>query len=856
VLSWVAVCARFFRLQKIYHRLVVHLIRNTGLFDEVHYRIQNPDVLEPGQDPISHYVVSGDREGRSPLPFFDPVHYRACAGRVIPRLFNTLLHYSFVGRYEGYSTSPCFDTAYYLTHNRDVAYSGMDPLLHFTRWGWKEGRCPSPMLKQDLFFKTVRQKTLSNHAVSPDVVPCSDVDVESWIRQMFWTTSTPSDADWKALPIPKRQEPVQVDVIVPVYRGMAETLRCLYNVLRFRQETAFELVVINDNSPDIQLVQALRRLAERGYFSYIDNKVNLGFVKSVNRGIKLHMERDVVLLNADTEPYNNWLDRLRATAYREAKVASVTPLSNSATICSYPIFKQDNPFPLELSGEEIDRLAEKTNRGQSVSSPTAVGFCMYLRRAALAEVGLFDETDFKLGYGEENDFSQRALKSGWKNLIATDVYVWHWSSTSFKGSKGKHILRAIRILGNRYPNYNSDVAAFIAKDPLKPARRRLDEARLGRCVAARNVLLITHQRGGGTQRFVSEQAKRYQNDGMGVFFLVPANDKIHGCLSASEAAYFTNLDTVDFRDIDQLKAIIKKLRISKIEVHQLIDFDKAAPGSLVQCALSLGIRLEVFVHDYQAICPRINLVGLNRVYCGELPEVDCMHCLATPARGMPIALSNDIRKWRRHFRSFYEAADQVNVPDEDVAVRLRRHFNLSRIVVRPHETRTHPPTLHRTRIRPEEKLRVVIIGNMSVAKGFDVLRSCSKDAMQRALPLQFFLMGYSSNDKALREANVAITGKYLDAEAADTLSSLHPHIVWLPSVWPETYSFTLSLALLARTPIAAFDIGAISARLRRLGRCELIMPLTWVKRPRRINAEFLKFRSGRVNVRQMQSQEL
>jgi GT2 family glycosyltransferase len=843
VLLWVAGIVEFLRLTNVYHRLVVRLIRNTGLFDEDHYRSQNPDILKSGQDPLLHYVVWGDREGRSPMPFFDPIHYRACARPFKPQSINTLLHYAFVGRYEGYATSPYFDPAYYSAHNHDVKYSGMDPILHFTRRGWKEGRCPSPMVNSDRFFQAVRKKAGSNHTSKQDDEAEATVDVESQIRDLLWRTSPPSDADWEALPVPERREPVHVDVIVPVFAGMAETLQCLYNVLRFRQEAAFELVVINDASPDMQLVYSLRRLAARGYFTYLTNDVNLGFVKSANRGIRLHTDRDVVLLNSDTEPYNNWLDRLRTAAYREPNVATVTPLSNSATICSYPVFKQDNPFPLEVSGEELDRYAGDVNRGQSISSPTAVGFCMYLRRPALAEVGLLDEIGFQLGYGEENDFSQRALTAGWKNVIATDVYVWHWSSTSFRGDRGKHMLRAMQVLKNRYPSYHSDVAAFIAKDPLMPARRRLDEARLQRYVAARNVLLVTHRRGGGTQRFITDQVKRYQQDGTGVFFLLPAADRKHGCLSAPGAAGFPNLAALDFQDKAQLLSMFKRLSISRIEVHQLIDFDEAAAGSLVQCARSLGIRLEVFVHDYQAICPRVNLVGPNGVFCGELSGRECSPCLEKRRKGQPSPLSMNIVNWRRRFRILYEAADQINVPDEDVKARLRRYFNISKIVVRSHEGKTSPPAVCLNRIEPGENLRIVVIGAISVAKGFNVLRACSADARRRRLPLKFILMGFSAKDRELQKAGVDITGRYHDDLAKDTLGALRPHLIWLPSVWPETYSYTLSIALKSGCPVAAFDIGVIPARLRRDGREEMIMPLQWAHLPRRINEEFMQFRS-------------
>ena len=66
------------------------------------------------------------------------------------------------------------------------------------------------------------------------------------------------------------------------------------------------------------------------------NERNLGFVQSVNRGMVLHPDRDVVLLNSDTEVANDWLDRLSAAAHSARDIATATPFSNSAGYCGFP----------------------------------------------------------------------------------------------------------------------------------------------------------------------------------------------------------------------------------------------------------------------------------------------------------------------------------------------------------------------------------------------------------------------------------------------------------------------------------------------------------------------------------------
>ena len=87
-----------------------------------------------------------------------------------------------------------------------------------------------------------------------------------------------------------------------------------------------------------------------------------------------------------------------------------------------------------------------------------------------------------------------------------------------------------------------------------------------------------------------------------------------------------------------------------------------------------------------------------------------------------------------------------------------------------------------------------------------------------------------------------MTGRYLEENAQNTLRNLSPHMdAFLPSVWPETYSYTLSIALLANLPIVAFKIGAIARRLKNLGLDNGLLPLSMARRPKCINDSLLKF---------------
>ena len=269
-----------------------------------------------------------------------------------------------------------------------------------------------------------------------------------------------------------------IDVIIPVYAGAAQTRRCIESVLASRQVEPFETMVVDDASPEPAIASYLDELARDGRITLIRNQSNIGFVQSVNRGMSLHAERDVVLLNSDTEVANDWLDRLRACAHREADVATVTPFSNNATICSYPFEGWADGVPGTLGLAALDRLFAATNAGLTVDLPTAVGFCMYIRRDCLAQLGLFDAARFGRGYGEENDFSMRAAKAGWRNVMAGDVFVFHQGAVSFSGERHDLTQAATRALLEVHPDYPFKVHEFLVRDPPGPLRAAIDAARV------------------------------------------------------------------------------------------------------------------------------------------------------------------------------------------------------------------------------------------------------------------------------------------------------------------------------------------------------------------------------------------
>jgi glycosyltransferase involved in cell wall biosynthesis len=126
-----------------------------------------------------------------------------------------------------------------------------------------------------------------------------------------------------------------VDVVIPVYRGRDATLACIASVCAHR-DTGERIIVIADGSPERELLAALAVLADQGAIILQAEAINRGFPGAANIGLRLAVGHDVVLLNADTIVTPGWLAGLRAAVYSAPDIGTATPLSNDATIFSYP----------------------------------------------------------------------------------------------------------------------------------------------------------------------------------------------------------------------------------------------------------------------------------------------------------------------------------------------------------------------------------------------------------------------------------------------------------------------------------------------------------------------------------------
>lgn len=355
------------------------------------------------------------------------------------------------------------------------------------------------------------------------------------------------------------------------------------------------------------------------------------------------------------------------------------------------------------------------------------------------------------------------------------------------------------------------------------------------------MVMISHTLGGGTGQHVDDISARLEGEGWRVFYLERHNQD-HLRLVTPQ---FARGEPLFFRwpeDIPALIKIFRQLGVAHLHLHHTVDLPSDFLPHFYEIATQLGVAYDYTVHDYFSICPRFTLFDeAVRGYCGEPQDVrKCSACVKH--HGSAIGKDVDVGAWREMHSAMLATARKVFVPDSDVGNRLKRYFPAVNFLTMPHPEVKTVTSLAAARL-PGQPLKVVTIGGIAPHKGSKVLFDCAQDALQRNLPLEFHLVGYSDIDHKLKGLkNVTVSGHFKLAELPQKLEIGQYHLAFLPAVWPETYNYVLSECWRHGFYTVGLDIGAIASRLKAAPKLGMVFPLEWYFQPQKINDALLELK--------------
>ena len=636
--------------------------------------------------------------------------------------------------------------------------------------------------------------------------------IENERRSPYLELPEPKCFDWGKVKPLNGKTAEAITVVIPVYGAIFETLHCLYSVLSAKSRLDIRLIVIDDCSPEPDVFEQLSVLAnEYGLFQLWRNDENRGFVDSVNRGL-FAADGDVILLNSDTVVSDFWVDKLVGVAKSDETIASVSPMTNNATILSYPHPNRENGLVDTLSHSQIDEVfSENASLLKPVEVPVNVGFCMLIKQDALQAVGGFDEALFGVGYGEECDWCMRATYLGYKHVVATNTYVYHHGVVSFSEKAAQRQALAGQALAIRHPEYWPLVALFCNEDRLFRVRRNVDIKRLKHHLSKYKgvILHVLHSLGGGTEGYARDVAQMLLKYSFESVFARP--DHVGRlAMAAYSARDMPNLVFNCADDVDLVNKLFKEINLSLMHFHNVIGFSPEATKFIS----NINIPQILTLHDYVSICPQLNLLDQRLQYCGVPPARLCNTCLRERHPPVP---ADSISAWRREWHATLKKADRVIAPSYFVKDAVTKVFPDVPVSVVPHYEERPYETYAEGEPSDSAIREIAVLGNLNLHKGRDIIYSCARNSYVRHLPLRFVVFGSIDLEENQFGGKLRKMGTYERANLGDHLSRTKCRIGFLPSIWPETFSYVLSEFLAFGLYPVVFNLGAQAERLVAAG---------------------------------------
>jgi len=616
--------------------------------------------------------------------------------------------------------------------------------------------------------------------------------------------------------VPKFNITKPIDIIIPVYNGK-EYLVPLFESILKNTSMPFRLLIADDKSSDTEVMPLLHKIKNDNpniSIILIENEINLGFIKTVNK-LSTLTQNHFVLLNTDTEVPPFWIERLMYPIFEMDTIASTTPFTNAGTICSFPNYLEDNPIFEGLSVEEIDKPFHYVNFEKTfIEIPTGVGFCMGVNKTLVDTIGMFDEV-FGKGYGEENDWCQRAIENGYKNLHVTNLFVYHKHGGSFSSEEKKQlIINNLYTLNKKHPTYDKQVQSLISKDELALLRKILAFLLLNS--KNNSVLIFDHNLVGGAHTYIEEDIQRRVDEGQMV------------CLIRYDfnitKKYFIKLITkqqklkLQASTIDEIEQLLSLMQFNEIFINSFVMYPdiKSIITLIADTKKRMSLKLTVPIHDFFPVCPNYTLLDETMTYCGIPDDSEkCNRCLEQNKGEFKIfETETNIKNWRDTWNELLKISDTVlcfSNSSKDIFLKAYPVYE-EKVSVIPHDISGRYAKIYQKDENSKE-IRIGILGGINEAKGALVIKNLVRHIEKNTLKAKVILIGQISIP--ITSPYFEVTGHYDRTKLPEIVKEKNITQFFIPSIWPETFSYTTDEIMQMGYPLIVFNLGAPAERVRK-----------------------------------------
>ena len=356
-----------------------------------------------------------------------------------------------------------------------------------------------------------------------------------------------------------------------------------------------------------------------------------------------------------------------------------------------------------------------------------------------------------------------------------------------------------------------------------PGRTKLsDLLRLIRYARNRNVVLwFDHSLGGGTETYSLNQFAQMRKSSEVIIRIqyFPAN-KMFG-LSAPNN---TRLSKYMVNSLSGVYDAVHKMNISQIVVNNLVGYPLST--DILGLVAELKNQNNAFVsfrgHDFQSICPSFNLINCDGAFCNFKYKSGCETCWRNKKlgnneyeNGVLRSGATSVAKWRAAWGHFFaETADQIIVFSASIGKMFAHIYPQlqEKIVIIPHAVQP----LRRVNIAPHDGINIACLGYMQEVKGRDIiLDMCNK--LRASDNVHITVIG-DMDGRGDIVPNLTVTGRYKPSDLPDIIERRNIDLIFIPSIWPETFSYTTAEAMSMGLPVACYDMGAPAERVGEYAR--------------------------------------
>jgi len=329
-------------------------------------------------------------------------------------------------------------------------------------------------------------------------------------------------------------------------------------------------------------------------------------------------------------------------------------------------------------------------------------------------------------------------------------------------------------------------------------------------IVKRPIIIFDHNIGGGTNRYSRELINK----------IVDKKDSVLRIYHAQESWFVEWVATDDglifaTTSIANLFDILDKVGSENIIVNSMYGYPSVDDISLriVDLAKVLFAKLDFKVHDFYAICPSQHLLDHDEKYCGVPADSDiCNGCLKkNPAAYWASNRPVDIAEWRNPFSDIFNAATTISAFDSSTIEVLKKAFTLDnqKVEVTPHDDSYFKPD---SCFLPSEKLHIGVLGTLTTIKGAHVVNILAKYLGEHGIDASITVVGESLTPTS---SNINVLGSYENKNLPEIIRNRGINVILMPTIVPETFSYTISEAIKMQLPIVAFDIGAQGSRVKK-----------------------------------------